>query len=140
MDRTAEQRQAADRAVQSKWYIPIPPLFVDSVGDPWRVVNIAHTLLEVLIFTIRKCPVKTGDDADRTLSLLNLFRSIDTTEQPYIPIDRGDFDWMIAHFKEYAHIVWQAPDSAFLRRWLIDNKKAKPTTATGAVSTNGVVN
>ena len=82
-------------------------------------------LRKVLIHTIRRAPVRTGGDAERTLDGLNEVR--DGPEE-YIEMPRDDFDWMKAHFKEIGHNVWLAPDAAFLFRYLEEVVQTSPPT------------
>ncbi len=93
--------------------------FLDVVGDPWSRPTPngieALDLRGVLKLTVRQCPVKKGEDAERTLDIINALR--DPDEGP-IRMRKDDFDWMVAHFREMAHTVWKAPDAAFLVRLL----------------------
>ena len=80
--------------------------------------SVAMDLPEVLMFTVRQAPVKTGGDSLRTLDCFNALKD---TPDGGIELARDDWDWMLAHFKEMAHTVWKAPDAAYLVRWLENN-------------------
>ena len=93
--------------------LPVADEFLNVVGDSWRLSNNGDPLdlQQVLAHTIRQCPVKTGDDADRTREILQVIRASDGRT---IKMRKADFDWMVAHFHEFGHRVWLAPDAAEL--------------------------
>ena len=120
----AAQKKASTR---SKVFIPIPDEFLDVDGEPWivRGVDGDLDLADVIAHTVRRCPVKTGEDAERTLDIFMAIRDRDG-DTDYIEMDTGDFEWMISHFKEVAHTFWMAPDARYLIRYLENVKMTKP--------------
>lgn len=113
-----------------KIYLSIPKEFLDIMDNPWSTIQgnvlTPMTLPEVLMFTVRRAPVKSGDDAIRTLAC---FQAIKDTPNGVIEMAKDDWDWMLAHFREVAHTVWLPPDSAYLVRWLEENVKASKVLA-----------
>jgi len=81
-------------------------------------------LREVLLYTVRRCPVKTGEDAERALELFQALKEAENAN--CIQLRKADFDWMLTHFHQMAHTVWLAPDSAYLRKWLRENVRTTP--------------
>lgn len=130
---TRQQRRGAEQKKQKiegrpRVYLLIPDEFLDLTDQPWTALrgnNASQNmdLLEVLMFTIRNCPVKTGGDAMRTL---DCFQALKDTPDGMIEIARDDWDWMLDHFKEFAQTVWKAPDAAYLIRWLEQNVQLSP--------------
>mgnify|MGYP001582538894 FL=1 len=110
-----------------KVYLPVPDEFLDIMGEPWSSMRAGVVtdmdLAEVLMFTVRHAPVKTAGDVPRTL---DIFNAINEASDGTIEMVRDDWDWMLTHFKEMAHNVWKAPDSAYLVRWLEENVTDKP--------------
>jgi len=98
-------------------YIPIEEEFLDVIGATWKTGSNSDALdlRDVLSHTVFRAPVKTGEDSVRTLHLIE---AINESENGAIEFNKQDFDWMIAHFRETAHLVWAAPDAAFLLRHL----------------------
>jgi len=109
-------------------YIPVEEEFLDAVGATWKVpaggntTKVLDDLREVLAHTIFQCPVKTGEDAVRTLECLE---AINASDNGSVEMRKDDFDWMMAHFKEMAFRVWLPPDAAFLVRHLETVKSMK---------------
>lgn len=101
-------------------YLPVEEEFLDSIGNTWRLKSDSEEmdLRDVLTTTVRRCPVKTGGDAERTLDLI---RAIRAEDDGFIEMRKDDYDWMIAHFKEMAHNVWNPPDAAYLIYYLKEN-------------------
>lgn len=107
-------------------YLPVPDEFLNCLDEPW-MVTLADgpqeaNCLEVLIYTVRRLPVKDAGEAERALELLQIFKAANEQETvEYVELRQSDFDWMKIQFKEHAHKLWAAPDSAYLRKWLDDN-------------------
>ena len=124
MTESRQQKRTTGKAAKKlegrpKVYLPIPKEFLDIMGEPWQMLRDNQLdLVEVLMFTVRQCPVKTGGDALRTL---DCFTAIKETPDGVVEMARDDWDWMLAHFKEFSHNVWKAPDAAYLVRWLEQN-------------------
>ena len=129
---TRAKRKASSR---TKVYIPIPDEFLDIDGEPWSLRGVGDDLdlAEIIAHTVRRCPVKTGEDAERTL---DIFMAIRDREEDaiYIEMSKSDFEWMISHFKEVAHQFWLAPDTRYLIRYLEDAKMTKPPEESKAVA------
>ncbi len=94
--------------------IPIPDNFLDMMGEPWRTPTEVLGLREVLMLTLRRCPVQSGEDAERTLSILENVRDANGS----IHLSEREFKWMIEHFKNNAFRIWAPPDAAYLVRHL----------------------
>ena len=114
---------------QGMVYIPVPVPFLDSDGKEWTLerrngVDNTLSLYEVLLLTLRKCPVKSGLDAMRVLDIREAIKRC--WGEPSIALAQSDFEWMVVHFGEFAHTVWVAPEAAFLVRFLMTSKKTKP--------------
>lgn len=135
---TRQQRRAAEKTQKKiegrpRVYLSIPEEFLNIMGQSWSAalgnnVVMDMDLPEVLMFTVRHAPVKTGGDAMRTLDVFNALKE---APDGVIEMTRDDWDWMIAHFKEFAHQVWKAPDAAYLVRWLEQNiQQSPPESAT----------
>ena len=124
---------------KSAIYIPLPDEFLNMLDEPWLMVKQGEkpeelSLLDILITTTRRLPVKDGGDAERTLELIQTFKAALKDEPDYIELRKADYDWMLTQFKDHAHKIWAAPDSAYLRRWLVDHV----TEDTPTESPNGV--
>ena len=130
---TTRAKKRATSKVQQKQLdrpkvrLPIPDEFLDIMGEPWVVIQnkIPTTLdlADILMFTVRNASVKTGDDAIRTLDCFQTIKASNGT----IEMNRDDWEWMLAHFKETAHTIWKPPDAAYLVRWLMSNIQSTPT-------------
>lgn len=102
--------------------------FLDVGDEPWSYTLKDGSTKEVdlrgvLMHTIRQCPVKKAEDAERTLDILLELKA----GNGHIDMRKDNFDWMLAHFKEMGTAVWKAPDTAFLCRYLRDNVKMAET-------------
>lgn len=110
-------------------FIKVPDKFEDCIGGTWDIMQPNNQvekdigLVRVLITTIRRCPVKSGEDAERSLDLIRIFKKESDEKTGWIEVERDDFSWMLRIFKETAHQVWAAPDSAYLCEWLEKNKR-----------------
>ena len=106
-------------------YIPIPDPeeFLDVMGNPWttQANQEPMDMAEVLLHTVRYAPVKTAEDAERALDIVTTLKNADG----YIEMSQVDYEWMMRHLKETAHILWKAPDSAYLRRFIEKTKSHK---------------
>ena len=100
--------------------LPIEQEFLDVMGEPWTASRdlAPMGLRAVLQHTIRRCPVKTGGDAERAYDILKAVRASDNGA---IEMRKEEFDWMVVHFREMAHQVWLAPDAAYLVHYLEDH-------------------
>ena len=100
-------------------WLPPQEELKDCMGEPWRIGGGPDplNLRAVLLRTVRLCPVKTGEDAERTY---NLVQAIKAENSGYIKMVKTDFDWMLKHFREMAHApgVWNAPDAYWLVKHL----------------------
>jgi hypothetical protein len=111
--------------------ITIPEKFTDCMGEPWdiakgidevtgkQIMDKDIGLVGVLKLTIRKMPVKSGEDAERSLDLLRMFKTAKPGDT--IEISQHDYSWLMSQLKEYAHSIWTAPDAAWVREWLTEN-------------------
>lgn len=98
--------------------IDIPENFIDVMDEPWATPNGELDLKGVLLLTIRKSPVKSGEDAERTLVLIQAIKQ----SNGHIELSGPDFDWMIEHLKQNAWRIWAPPDAAYLVQYLQRNK------------------
>jgi len=119
-------------------YLPIPDEFFNCMDEYWAItekdgVHDECSLLDVLMYTIRRLPVKDAGEAERSLELLQVLKAADKQEADYVEFHHSDFDWIKSQFREHAHKLWAAPDSAYLRKWLEDNAQTKEPEA----SSNG---
>jgi len=109
-------------------YLPVPDEFLDIEGEPWSKLSKDRTLQEmdlrgVLQHTMRECPVHVAGDVHKAL---DLFEAIgDESTDGVITLSKDDYDWMMAHFREFIHTVWKAPDAAYLLRYLDNIKQDK---------------
>ena len=120
-------------------YIPIPDEFLNVMDESWMITLQGGpqeaNLLEVLLYTVRRLPVKDAGDAERALEILQILKSANSQEDiEYVELRQTDFDWMKAQFKDHAHKLWAAPDSAYLRKWL----EANVTTEEPKESPDGI--
>ena len=132
--RRRDERAKRKAASRTKVYIPIPEEFLDLEEEPWtlRGVEGELDLVDVIAHTVRRCPVKTGDDAEHTLDIFQAIREQeDYDEKGYLEMPKADFEWMIAHFKEVAHGFWLPPDARFLIRYLENAKLTRIPEADG---------
>lgn len=111
-------------------FLPIPDEFLNVMDELWMIASPdgpeEANCLEVLIHTIRRLPVKDAGEAERALEILQIFKTANEQENAeYVEFYQADFDWMKSQFKEHAHKLWAAPDSAYLRKWLDDNVQIK---------------
>ena len=133
---TRQQQRAKGRAQQKiesrpKVYLPVPDEFLDVMDQPWSVTQggiEAGYLPAILMHTVRSIPVKTGNDSIRTL---DCFQAIKNTPDGVIEMPRDDWDWMLSHFKDGGHMVWKAPDAAYLVRYLEKNVLQSPPEPSG---------
>jgi hypothetical protein len=100
--------------------IPIPEEFLDVMDEPWQTRESDGTIRDldfqgVLVRTIRRAPVKTGEDAEKTLDILSAIKGADNG---YIEFTQNEFDWFLSHVKNTAFAIWLAPDAAFLAKYL----------------------
>ena len=119
----AEKRAAKAReraAKKPKVWLPLPEGdFLNADDDSWKIrEEEPMDLPEILLYTLRQCPVKNGEDADRVHDLRILIKEAVETGAEELEILKEDFEWMLSHFKDMSHAVWLAPDSSFLRRYL----------------------
>lgn len=123
----SKERSTAKAEGAQRVYITIPDELTDCMGEPWtaQAGNELLTLdfMDVLLFTVRKCPVQNAEDSERALELIH---SIKDTENGYIELRRSDYDWMISQFKAHAHKIWTAPDAAHLRKLIDTGLSASP--------------
>jgi len=101
-------------------YLAIPDPFLDSDEREWTLtrrngVQDVLGLQDVLLHTLRRCPVETGLDAMR---VLDIREAVKHCVSGYIALGENDWLWMIEHFKLHAHLVWLAPEAAYLVRYL----------------------
>ena len=117
-----QQKRAAERSTAktedaSRVYIVTPEEFTDCMGDPWNSQTsegiVQLDFLDVLLFTVRRCPVQNAEDSERALELIQTIRA---AENGWIELRRSDYDWMMTQFKAHAHKLWTAPDAAHLRK------------------------
>ena len=125
-------RKPSKRAAIAKQsvYLPIPEEFLNVMDEIWTVTlqdgPEEANFLEVLIYTVRRLPVKDAGEAERALELLQVLKAANEQEAAeYVELRQSDFDWMTRQFKEHAHKLWAAPDSALLRKWLDDNVRTR---------------
>ena len=92
----------------------------DCMGRRWTIGDppVQQNLRSVLLLTVRRCPVKTGGEAERCY---NLIQAIRQEEGGPIRLVTSDFDWLVAHAKEFGHTVWSAPDAYLLVKILTEN-------------------
>ena len=114
----AAEKKKADREMA---YFPFPEEFIDVEGDDWRArvpggLSEPLDMREVLRVSARGMPVKDAGDADRSLDVLEAIG--DETGGWYIAMTWSEWEWFQSQLREYAHTIWAAPDSAFLRRQL----------------------
>lgn len=124
-DRKREEKAKERRRI----YIPIPDEFLDVEGDTWKTALPGSGVKEldfvgVLAHTIRRLPVKTGHDAERNLDILSSIKAVGDNDK-YLVLEEDDYNWMVEQMKEHGHLVWLAPDSAYLVR------RVKNTSQTG---------
>jgi enoyl reductase-like protein len=109
--------------------IPVPEEWLDCVGEPWMKTTRDGTeemdFQDVLLQTVRKCPVKTGEDAERALDVIG---SIKNHDDGHILLAESDYNWMLRLLKESAHQIWNPADAATLFRYVRDeSEKDEPT-------------
>jgi len=106
-------------------YIPIPEEWRDSMGDAWGIARggVIEELdfIATLQWSIRKLPVKTAEDAERALDILQVTRAAGDT----LELRKDDYDWLITRFRESLHLIWSGPESALLRRYLETNSSGR---------------
>ena len=122
------ERRSIDKAQRksgssAKVYLTIPPQFLDLMDQPWRAVQAGNIVQEldlrdILMFTLRQAQVRTAGDSFRAL---DCFQALKTAPDGVIEMNRDDWDWMLAHFREVAHTVWKVTDGAYLVQWLENN-------------------
>mgnify|MGYP001569582655 CR=1 FL=1 len=124
MTNRQERRRVGKKALklesQSRVYITLEDEFLDCMGDSWQVQRSNGSLDKlnfsgVLQYTLRRIPVKTVDDSDRSLEIL---RVIQQAEEDYLEIRNEDYEWFIARIREYGHVIWPWPDAALIREYL----------------------
>jgi hypothetical protein len=126
---------------KAKWQITMPEKFTDCIGEPWEFpknpvemnektgqpITEPATLQRILVVTIRRMPVKTGEDAERSYKLVSLFK--DAKPSDVVTMTFGDMDWLIDQIKEHAYAktdktgLYSAPDAALLWTYLKENFK-----------------
>jgi hypothetical protein len=131
------RRKVSRKAAVDKFsvWLPIPEQFLTVMDDGWAItlqdgIHSDIGLLQVLIYTVRRLPVKDAGDAERSLEVLQILKAADEDEAvEYLELRRTDYDWVINQLREHCHKLWAAPDSAYLRHWLQDNLLSnKPST------------
>ena len=126
----AQERSATKTEDASRVYIVVPEEFTDCMGDSWNSQTsegiVQLDFLDVLLFTIRRCPVPNAEDSERSYELIKTIRA---AENGYVELRRSDYDWMITQFKAHAHKLWTAPDAAHLRKVIEASLSAKKPDA-----------
>ena len=126
--------QVEETPAKQSVYLSIPDEFLNVMDEPWMITlqdgPQEANCLEVLIYTVRRLPVKDAGEAERALEMLQILKAANEQEDAeYVELRQADFDWMKAQFKEHAHKLWAAPDSAYLRKWLDNNVQTKEPQA-----------
>ena len=109
--------------------------FLDVAGEPWTRSgqDDGLNLAEVMIFTIRKSPVKTFEDAERGLEIVEAIQEMGEGDR-WFSMRKDDYDWMLAKFRETAFVIWNPPDGALLVRQLkkaTSNREPEPASVDG---------
>lgn len=117
--RRAEERKATKTENASRVSIVIPKDFTDCMGQRWEGIkgdkSFEMDFLDVLLVTLRRCPVTDVESSERALEILTTIRD---AEDGHIELRRSDYDWMTEQFKAHAHKLWTAPDAAHFRKVL----------------------
>ena len=114
----------------SRVALKIPDPWLDCMDKPWslgssdgvEVLDFRH----VVIHSLRRMPVQSGEDAERTLDILHVFK--DGAVSNVVVLDKTDYAWLTKHLREHAHRLWNAPDSALLVRYVSDGVNATEIT------------
>ena len=110
-----QQQALRKEASTPRVVVPVPEEFRDIVGEPWGARGSTDLgFLDVLIYTVRHCPVKTVEESERGLDLVYALQA--AVEQ--IDLSKQDYDWLMGLLKEHAHNIWLPPDAAYLRRFI----------------------
>mgnify|MGYP001608533828 CR=1 FL=1 len=123
MDNRQQRRRAERKALNAEnsqhVCITVPVEFVDCMGGVWEGVRGAETFemgfVDVLLATLRRCPVTDVESSERSLEILQTIRG---TENGTIMLRRADYDWMLTQFRAHAHKMWTGPDAAHFRKVL----------------------
>jgi len=126
MSRNGKKATVARQSV----YLSIPDEFLNCMDEPWMVTLQGGpqeaNCLEVLMYTVRRLPVKDAGEAEHALEVLQILKAANSQDSvDYVELQQRDFDWLVAQFKDHAHKLWAATDSAFLRKWLSDSAQTK---------------
>ena len=115
----ATERTSAKSESAARVYITAPELFTDCMGEEWTAKDgetgqvVTMDLLDVVLMTVRRCPVQTAEDGERALEIIQTIKS---TTNGAIELRRADYDWMMGQMKAHAHKLWSGADSAHLRK------------------------
>lgn len=130
-----KDKKQEEREDQMKVYIPIPSPFLDDDSYPWTWTR-ANTKVETLDFTgvlahtLDKAPVPQGEqggnDAQKALDMKHHTLACDDPDSDqygdgYLHYVKDDYDWLVKHLKQNAHLIWHTGNGAFLTRY-IQNK------------------
>ncbi len=106
-------------------YIPATDeQFLDMLGNPWTMAEHPQgmNLGQIIIQTLRKMHVDTGEDAERSYDIIQAILSHD---DGFIILQKDAYDWLMARMKKEAHLYWLAPEAIHLIRHIKEVASAK---------------